>query len=73
MPRCSAPWYEINVSAPDNIVSACCYYAGEKDAWSDEPVDVRTYWNSDAMRLIRPINGLEPKPEPNGCSSCFYF
>ncbi len=73
MSRCSAPWYELNISAPDNIVSACCYYSGAKDTWQDEPADIRTYWNSTAMRTIRRINGDAPMPEPNGCSSCFFF
>ena len=73
MPRCSAPWYEINVSAPDDIVSACCFYAGAKDHWLDQPVDIATYWNSPAMQTIRRINGLASAPEPNGCSNCFYF
>jgi MoaA/NifB/PqqE/SkfB family radical SAM enzyme len=73
MPRCSAPWYELNISAPDNIVSACCYYSGAKDAWQDQPVDIAGYWNSPAMQTIRRINNGSPPEEPNGCSNCFYF
>ena len=55
--RCSAPWYELNISAPDNVVSACCYYAGDKDPWHDGVTDIRTYWNSKALREIRRIHG----------------
>jgi hypothetical protein len=71
--RCSAPWYELNISAPDNIVSACCYYAGDKDPWLDEPADIKAYWNSRAFQQVRRINGLTPPEGSNGCSSCFYF
>jgi len=73
MNRCAAPWYELNISAPDNCVSACCFYAGQKDLWHDEPRDIREYWQSSAMRTIRQINGLKELPGPNGCSTCFYF
>lgn len=71
--RCSAPWYELNISAPDNIVSACCYYAGDKDPWLDQPTDIRSYWNSRAFQEVRRVNGLVPPGGSNGCSTCFYF
>ena len=71
--RCSAPWYELNISAPDNVVSACCYYAGDKDPWQDGVTDIRTYWNSKALREIRRIHGGSIVPSQNGCSNCFYF
>ena len=35
MRQCNAAWYELNISAPENDVSACCYYAGAKDPWLD--------------------------------------
>ena len=45
--KCTAPWYELNISAPDNVVSACCYYAGDKEPWHDEPSlrVARGIWN----------------------------
>lgn len=73
MLKCSASWYELNISAPDNIVSACCYYSGAKDPWLDEPVDIARYWNSKHMQEIRRINSGKVSKEPNGCSDCFYF
>jgi hypothetical protein len=60
MPGCSAAWYELNLSAPDNIVSACCYCAGEKDEWADTPRDIRDSWNSPAMQRIREVNSDSP-------------
>ncbi len=71
--RCSAPWYELNISAPDNIVSACCYYAGDKDHWNDSVTDVRSYWNSKALGEIRRIHSGSIAPSQNGCSNCFFF
>ncbi len=73
MQRCSAPWYELNISAPDNIVSACCYYSGEKDPWHDSTVGIQTYWNSSAFKAIRRINSRVPTVGSNGCSDCFYY
>jgi MoaA/NifB/PqqE/SkfB family radical SAM enzyme len=73
MNRCSAAWYELNISAPDNIVSACCYYAGPKQPWSDAFLNLADYWNSPEMQTIRRINSGKPAAVPNGCSDCFYF
>lgn len=73
MTRCSAPWYEINITAADEVVSPCCYYSGPKDIWLNQPVDIATYWNSPAMRAVRRIHGFVGAAEPNGCSNCFYF
>ena len=72
MTDCSAPWYELNLSAPDGNVSACCYYAGARDEWLDGPVDIERYWNSPGIREVRLVQGGH-KPAPNGCSSCFFF
>jgi hypothetical protein len=69
---CHAAWYELNVSAPDDCVSACCYYAGEKDAWSDEARSVEDYWNSPRMLRLRAINA-DPEGDPGGCAGCFFF
>jgi hypothetical protein len=71
--KCIAPWYELNISAPDNYVSACCYYSGSRSAWSDESVDIDAYWNSDHMQATRDIDiGLSTESE-NGCTNCHYF
>jgi pyruvate-formate lyase-activating enzyme len=71
--RCLAPWYEINITAADESVSACCYYQGKKDVWLNQPIDIATYWNGRAMRALRRIhNGIAPS-DPNGCSGCFHF
>jgi sulfatase maturation enzyme AslB (radical SAM superfamily) len=72
MSICSAPWYELNLSAPDDNVSACCYYAGRRDEWLDAPVDIGLYWNGPALREVRRVQGGD-KSAANGCSSCFFF
>jgi|GEM_PF-5575768 len=69
--KCNAGWYELNISAPDNQVSACCYYHGPKDQWSDEYRDLYDYWNSADFRLLRRAN-IEETPD-SGCSGCHYF
>src|ERR1700693_3517494 len=53
---CNAAWYELNISSADNCVSACCFYGGKKDPWSDEFRSVDEYWNSPHMQTIRRIN-----------------
>lgn len=74
MGACSAPWYELNISAPDNNVSACCYYNGaDKDPWDDEPRDLAWYWNGEGMKALRRLQANPAPPTPNGCSTCFYF
>lgn len=70
---CSAPWYELNVSAPDNNVSACCYYAGAKDVWDDEPRPIEWYWNGENMKALRRLQGAAAPSDVNGCSNCFYY
>lgn len=72
MSACSAPWYELNLSAPDGNVSACCYYAGRRDDWLDEPIDIDHYWNGPGIKEVRRVQ-RGTIPSPNGCSSCFYF
>lgn len=72
MSACSAPWYELNLSAPDSNVSACCYYGGARDYWADEPTDIDRYWNGPAMQEVRRVQKRQIAA-PNGCSSCFYF
>jgi hypothetical protein len=69
---CSASWYELNISAPDDIVSCCCYYGGEKDPWNDDVVDLESYWNSPRMQAIRKINSSASGPS-GGCAGCYYF
>jgi organic radical activating enzyme len=68
--RCAASWYELNLSAPDNHVSACCFYAGEKDEWSDAPKSLDHYWNSPAMRAVRRLQVNPSPPANHGCSTC---
>jgi len=72
MTTCSAPWYELNLSAPDSNVSACCYYSKTRDEWLDDPVDIGHYWNGPGMREVRRVQ-RDASPPPNGCSSCFFF
>ena len=72
MSACSAPWYELNLSAPDSNVSACCYYAGRRDEWLDDPIDLNHYWNGVGIQETRRVQ-KGTVPAPNGCSSCFYF
>src|SRR5579859_4143275 len=69
--KCNAGWYELNISAPDNEVSACCYYSGPKDQWSDEYHDLDSYWNSANFQQLRRvnINGAVP----SGCQGCHFF
>ncbi len=72
MSACSAPWHELNLSAPDSNVSACCYYGAKRDYWHDDPVDLSSYWNGAGLREVRRVQS-GAIPSPNGCSSCFYF
>jgi molybdenum cofactor biosynthesis enzyme MoaA len=73
MTVCSAPWYELNISAPDGgNTSACCYYQGLRDEWLDGPEDIGRYWNGPGIREVRRVQKGEV-PAPNGCSSCHYF
>lgn len=74
--KCTAPWYELNISAPDNVVSACCYYAGDKEPWHEESVGIDAYWNSPSMRALRRLQTqLRSKDAAatHGCSSCFFY
>lgn len=71
--RCSAPWYELNISAPDNNVSGCCYYGGEKNVWDDTPRDLGWYWNGEGLKQLRRLQAGVAPPVPNGCSDCFFF
>src|SRR4051794_12405544 len=71
--RCSAGWDELNISAPDNITSACCYYSAEKEPWLDEITDLDFYWNGPSMKKLRAINSGQEFGGKNGCASCFYF
>lgn len=73
--RCSAGWYELNISAPGDEVSACCYYRGAKEAWLDEYKELRAYWNSPQMQYLRSLNsGREVSAKkPNGCIDCDYY
>ena len=70
---CNAAWYELNISAPDDCVSACCYYLGEKDSWSDEFRSLDDYWNSPNMQKIREMNSTRESELTGGCAGCYFF
>lgn len=69
--KCNAGWYELNISAPDNEVSACCYYHGPKDQWADEYRDLNYYWNSANFQHLRRVN-IEGTAQ-SGCEGCHFF
>ena len=74
--KCTAPWYELNISAPDNMVSACCYYAGDKAPWRDEPTSLGAYWNAPTMQALRRLQTqlrTRDAAATHGCSSCFFY
>lgn len=73
MNRCAAAWIELNMSGPDNRVTACCYYAGETDEWGDPAKTMEDYWNSPKMRYLRRLQ-IDPTPPKNhGCSTCHLY
>ncbi|HTC94584.1 MAG TPA: radical SAM protein [Terriglobales bacterium] len=69
--KCNAGWFELNISAPDNQVSACCYYSGSKDQWSDEYRALDSYWNSANFQQLRHVN-IQGTTQ-SGCESCHFF
>lgn len=69
--KCNAGWYELNISAPDNRVSACCYYSGPCDPWLDKAQSLDAYWNSENFQLLRRAN--IDSLDQNGCTGCHYF
>lgn len=73
MNRCAAPWLELNMSGPDNRVTACCYYAGETDEWGGESLTFDNYWNSERMRYLRRLQIDSAPPPGHGCSNCHLF
>ena len=70
---CNAPWYEMNISSADNQVAPCCFYAGPKDAWSDEFRTLDEYWNSPNMQTVRRINSGAEAKLSDGCANCYFF
>lgn len=73
MTRCAAPWLELNMSAPDNRVTVCCYYGGQTDGWSDDYKRLEDYWNSPTMRGLRRLQVEPDPPKGHGCSTCHLF
>ncbi|ARU57167.1 Fe-S oxidoreductase [Oleiphilus messinensis] len=74
MNQCSAPWYELNLSAPQDRVSACCYYSGAFDQWSDPVETVEHLWNSPNMQRIRKIQASPPDNlTASGCQGCKFY
>jgi hypothetical protein len=73
MNHCSAPWYELNLSAPDDNATACCYYDGDREKFAGGNASLDHYWNGPNMRALRRLQGNPSPPTPNGCSNCFFF
>lgn len=73
MDRCAAAWIELNMSAPDNRVTTCCYYAGEVDEWGAASKTMDDYWNGANMRAIRKLQTDPSPPKSHGCSTCHLF
>lgn len=74
MTPCSAPWYELNISAPQDRVSACCYYSGSTDKWDDTDAPLAQYWNSPNMRQLRAIQARKTNStKTTGCTGCKFF
>lgn len=75
--RCSAPWLELNISAPDDRVSACCYYAGATDTYaalSERNEPLATTWNQPHLtELRRAHDGRGDGPMVPGCADCALF
>ena len=71
--RCTAPWYELNISAPDDYVSACCYYSKETEKWSEAEKSMDSLWNAKSIQKMRQINSGGSTEKEHGCSTCHYF
>src|SRR5262249_10898668 len=69
--KCNAGWYELNISAADDQVSACCFYQGPRDKWLNEDRDLDSYWNSANFQTLRRVN-IEQTPN-SGCEGCYFF
>lgn len=59
------------MSAPDNRVTACCYYGGETDSWGAGNLD--DYWNSPLMQGLRGLQFNPDPPKGHGCETCSLF
>ncbi|WP_209316483.1 SPASM domain-containing protein [Haematospirillum jordaniae] len=73
--RCAAPWYEMNVQAPDNSVSTCCYYYGNMPFWDrleNADSSVLDVWNHPDIQYIRRIQ-MGETTDSYGCEGCGYF
>lgn len=70
---CNAAWYEMNISSADDQVSPCCYYAGDRDPWSNEFRSLDQYWNSPSIQKVREINSGSEVKLRGGCEGCYFF
>lgn len=73
--RCAAPWYEMNVQAPENGVSTCCFYSGKMADWDrleDADASMLEVWNHPDIQYIRRIQS-GGTTDSYGCEGCGYF
>lgn len=73
--RCAAPWYEMNVQAPENRVSTCCFYYGKMPDWDQleaANASMLDVWNHPDIQHIRRIQ-VDSAVDPGGCKDCGYF
>jgi len=63
----------MNISSADDQVSPCCYYAGDRDPWSNEFRSVDHYWNSPNIQKVREINSGSEVSLRGGCEGCYFF
>ncbi|ARU57166.1 MAG: radical SAM protein [Pseudomonadales bacterium] len=74
MKKCVAPWYELNMSAPHNRVSACCYYSAETADWENGTLKpIESYWNGTELQKIRKIQTGQSYTGANGCDNCHFY
>lgn len=59
------------MSAPDNRVTACCYFGGETDSWDGGSLE--SYWNSPLMQGLRRLQFNPDPPKGHGCQTCYLF
>ena len=59
------------MSAPDNRVTACCYYGGATDPWDGGSLE--SYWNGPLMQGLRRLQFNPDPPKGHGCETCHLF
>jgi len=62
------------MSAPDDRVSGCCFYAGATDPWRQAadvpPRSFEDLWNSPRLQEMRALQHVARPPADNGCANC---